>query len=166
MKAFKILLGTVCACSLFSCTAPALLQPNSSNNVIATKIFIKGGSLIEDKAGIASILSDTIKKGTKNKTGKELEDALNNIGTGISVSDNYEYFEVSMKTTKNDFDNAFPLLKEILETPIFPEEEIVRAKQDSLIAIKASRDNPQNIAFENYHEILYKNSPVITTQFF
>ncbi len=140
-----------------------LLQKNDNNNVVATKIFIKGGSLAEAKNGTADILSSTLMKGTLNKSGKELEDALDNIGTNISVSDDYEYFEISMKTTKDDYNDAFPILKEILVIPAFKDRDVKNAKQDALDSIKSSRDNPQNVAFENFHEGLYNNSPFLKT---
>jgi len=143
--------------------ATLLLQKTNANNIIATKIFFKGGSLAEEKTGTASILSDTIMKGTSSKTGKEIEDALDNIGTNISVSDAFEYFEVSMKTTKDDFNSAFPILKDILENPAFLEKDIEISKTDTLNSIKASRDNPQRVAFENFNEELYNNSPFLKT---
>lgn len=143
--------------------ATLILEPNTANNVIATKIFIKGGSLAEDKSGTSIILSDSILKGTKTKSGKEIENILDKIGTNLSIADEFEYFEVSMKTTKNDFTEAFLILKEILENPIFPENEITLSKQDQINLIKTARDNPQNLAFENFYEILYQNSPFLKT---
>ena len=143
--------------------ATLILEPNKNNDVVATKIFIRGGSLAEKKDGTANILSATIKKGTKNKTGKEFEDALDNIGTNISVSNGAEYFEVSMKTTKNDFISAFNLLKEVLEEPAFNETEIENSKSDVLNNIKAIKDSPHSIAFENFDDEFYKNSPFAKT---
>lgn len=143
--------------------ATLLLQKTDANNIIATKIFFKGGSLAEEKTGTASILSDTIMKGTSSKSGKEIEDALDNIGTNISVADAFEYFEISMKTTKDDFESAFPILKDILENPAFSEKDVTIAKTDAINSIKASRDNPQYVAFENFNEELYKNSPFLKT---
>ena len=143
--------------------ATLIAQQNNNSNVIAAKIFIKGGSLAEKIDGTSSILSNSILMGTKNKTGQELEDALDNIGSNISISDSFEYFEASLKTTKNDFDEAFTLFKEILEQPAFSEKDIEIVKKDSLNAIKASRDNPQNIAFENFYEEIYANSSFLKT---
>ncbi|MCQ2957818.1 MAG: insulinase family protein, partial [Candidatus Gastranaerophilales bacterium] len=143
--------------------ATLLLQKNTDSNVIATKIFLKGGSLSEEKDGTALILTDTIMKGTKNKSGKEVEDYLDNIGTNISFSNDYEYFEVSMKTTKDDMNGAFSILKEIIETPKFDNKDVKRAKEDALNEIKSAKDKPQNIAFENFYEAFYNNSPFLKT---
>jgi len=143
--------------------ATLLLQKNNNNDIIATKIFIKGGSLAEGKTGTSDILSSTMMKGTKNKTGKEIENALDNIGTNISISNDFEYFEVSMKTTKNDFTEAFSILRDIIENPAFTEQDITIAKTDEINSIKATRDKPKHIAFENFDEELYKNSPFLKT---
>ncbi len=143
--------------------ATLLAEKTDSNNVIGIKIFLKGGSVIEEKDGTASLLANTIMKGTKSRSGKELEDALDNIGTNISVADNFEYFEISMKTTKADLNQAFLLLKEILEEPAFDEKDITNAKKDAINNIIAARDNPQNLAFENFYEGIYANSPFLKT---
>ncbi|MCR4881085.1 MAG: insulinase family protein [bacterium] len=139
--------------------ATLLFRKNKNNDVVAVKIFIKGGSLAETKDGTADILSATIKKGTKHKSAKEIEDALDNIGTSIKVSNGAEYFEVTMKTTKNDFKPAFELLKEILEEPAFTQKDIAAAKSDALNNIKGIKDSPYSIAFENFDDEFYKNSP-------
>ena len=143
--------------------ATLLFEKNTNNDVVAVKIFIKGGSLAEQKNGTADIISSTIRKGTKNKSAKELEDALDNIGASISVSNGAEYFEISMKTTKADFKNAFKLLKEILEEPSFDEKDINNTKADMLNDIKAIKDSPHTIAFDNFDNDFYANSPFLKT---
>lgn len=143
--------------------ATLLFEKNTNNDVVAAKIFVKGGSLAETKDGTADILSSIIRKGTKNKTAKELEDALDNIGTSISVSNGAEYFEVSMKTTKDDFQNAFGLLKEIIEEPALDEKDVDTAKSDALNEIKSIKDSPHSIAFDNFDNDFYAGSPFLKT---
>ena len=102
-------------------------------------------------------------KGTSKKSGKELENILDNIGTSISVSDNHEFFEITMKTTKNDFGEAFPVLKEIIEEPAFNSKDIDNAKNDALSRIKSIKDSPHSVAFDNFDNELYKNSEFLKT---
>ena len=139
--------------------ATLLVGQNTSNDVIAVKIYSKGGKLLEKKAGIASIVADGMMKGTKKYTKNEFSQIKAEKGIKLSAAADLESFDISLKTTKNELDSALELLNEAINNALFDSYEIDKIKSDKLYEIKSSRDNPFYVALEEFKELIYQNSP-------
>lgn len=139
--------------------ADLLISENSSNDIIAIRIFAKGGKLVEQKPGTASITAEGMLEGTKKYTKNEFNQILEEKGIKLYASDALESFNVSLKTTKNELDTALELLDEVVNNALFNEYEIDKIKSDKLYEIKAMRDKPFNVAIEEFKELIYQNSP-------
>lgn len=139
--------------------ATFLLRQNNSNDIIAIRIFAKGGKLIENKPGIASITAEGMFEGTKKYTKNEFNQILEENGIKLSATDGLESFNIALKTTKNELDTALELLDEAVNNALFSEYEIDKIKSDKLYEIKVMRDRPFNVAVEEFKELIYQNSP-------
>lgn len=139
--------------------ATVILNQNNSNDIIAVKIYFKGGKLLEKKAGISSLVAEIMQKGTKKYTKNEFAQILEEKGIKLNISSALETFEISLKTTKNELSSAIDLLNEALNNALFDKYEIENLKTDTLLAIKSNRDKPFNNAIEEFKELIYQNSP-------
>ncbi len=144
--------------------AMLIFEPNKANDVVAVEILLKGGKLLDKKAGTSSVLAGSMLKSTQTRNEKQLQADLNNIGAIISLDDETTYYSLSMKTTKDDFDKAFEILTDILENPAFENKFIKDTKNDLLTYLNAKYDKPLNLAIDKFKEKIYQGTKLnITT---
>ncbi|MBP3846514.1 insulinase family protein [bacterium] len=139
--------------------ATVLYTKNDFNDIIAVSINVKGGQLMENKAGVAVVTGASLLKGTKNYSPIELSQLLEDNGIKIVPSVNADIFSISVLTTKDQYEKTIELLDEIINNPSFDEVEIGKIKSDNLNQIRANKDVPLKVALEKYRELIFQNSP-------
>ncbi|MBO6257546.1 insulinase family protein, partial [bacterium] len=139
--------------------ATVLYTKNDFNDIIAVSINVKGGQLMENKAGVAVVTGASLLKGTKNYSPVELSQLLEDNGIKIVPSVNADIFSISVLTTKDQYEKTIELLDEIINNPSFDEVEIGKIKSDNLNQIRANKDVPLKVALEKYRELIFQNSP-------
>lgn len=139
--------------------ATLLLTPNEINDIIAISIYAKGGTLIEKKPGIAQITSSVLLKGTKNYSSIELAKVLEDNGIKIQPSTKSDAFIINVLTTKNEYEKTLNLLNEIINLASLDDYEIEKVKNNTIQAIKQSKDTPLNVAVDGYKNLIYEGSP-------
>jgi len=136
-----------------------ITNKNTSNDIISMSVFFKGGIYAEPVPGTADILAKTLLNGTKGRAYNTLISEIENSGITISPESNNDYFEIQLKSTKEEFNKAFDLLVDIIHNSVFEEQYIEKNKEDLLVEIRKSRDYPVNIASENFIHEIYKDHP-------
>ena len=139
--------------------ATLLYTPNTSNDIIAIKVYAKGGQLLDKIAGTANLTASTMLKGTKNYTSLELSQIMEDNGIKIVPSANADAFSISVLTTKDEYEKTLELLDEVVNNATFDEFEIEKVKSDKLNSIKQNKDLPLQRALEEYRELIYKDTP-------
>jgi len=134
-------------------------EKNTSNDIISMSLIVKGGDLLDPKPGISDLIAGTLLKGTKNRSALQLSKELENSGIIIAPSSNPDYFEIQIKSTAQDFDKALELLADIVNAPLFKQEDIDNVRTDELEGIQASRDNPLPLALEKFYKEMFPNHP-------
>jgi predicted Zn-dependent peptidase len=136
-----------------------ILDKNRNNDIISLSILVKGGDYIDSIPGLSAVLAGTLLKGTTDKSALEIAKELENSGIEISPSSSDNYFEISFKSTKEDFNKAFDILEDVIKNPVFPQEYVGKTKKDIMENIKESRDTPFSVAIENFNSAIYKGHP-------
>lgn len=136
-----------------------IVDKNELNKTIALSLFFKGGELNEPIPGINNIIAYTLMKGTSKRTALQIANELDDLGIIISPSSESDYFEISLKSTYEDFDKALDVLSDIINNPTFKEEDIKQAKADTVEGLKAQQDVPSKLAFEGFLKTIYPNHP-------
>ena len=139
--------------------ATVLVTPNEINDIIAISIYAKGGTLIEKKPGVAQITSSVILKGTKNYSSVELAKVLEDNGIKIQPAVKSDAFIINVLTTKNEYEKTLALLDEIINKAALDDYEIEKVKNNTIQAIKQSKDIPLNVAVDGYKNLIYEGSP-------
>jgi len=138
--------------------ATLLLTPNKANEIIGINITVKGGLLNEGKKGVAKMMSATMQKGTKNYTSQELAETLEGHGINISSSVGRDAFTIDILTTKNEYPLTLELLKELVTSAKFDENEVEKTRHNIIQGIKQSEDKPLSVAIETFKSKIYGNS--------
>lgn len=139
--------------------ATLLLTPNRVNDIIAISIFAKGGEFIEHIPGTADLMAAVLTKGSKKYSSVEFAQTMEDNGIKIVPSAKADSFNMTVLTTKNDYEKTLELLNEIINNATLDEFEIEKAKNDELNSIKKSKDVPLNLAVDNYKALIFEGSP-------
>ena len=134
------------------------LQEDHELPLIDGTIRIRGGSREEpaNKVGMISMYAEVWRTGgTQNKTGDELDDFLEAHAARIEASDNADSTFLSWSALKENFDQIFPVVLDLLEHPAFRQDKIDLAKQQFASLISRRNDDLDEIASRESTKLAY-----------
>lgn len=134
---------------------------NPAADIIATRLFFAGGSQWEPraKAGLSHLLSAVITKGTAKLSSIEIAERVESVGAQLSADAASDYFLISLKTVSSDWPEMLELAGDILRHPSFPETEVELERHLTIQEIRAQKEQPFNIAFEQLRQAMYQAHP-------
>lgn len=136
-----------------------LVKPSEANDIVNMNVYIKGGQLLQDKPGLAALTTNLLLKGTTSRTAEQIANETDNLGIQIDSQTLDDYIQVSIKSTKNEFPEAFMVLMDVLKNPKFDQTEIDKLKESMINGIKATEDSPLSYSFQNLYMKLFKDHP-------
>jgi len=138
-----------------------ILKPETSHQIVALQCFIPGLLHQEpaNKSGLAQLTLDALLKGSKNKTEKEIFDALELFGSKLNVSLSRDFGLITLISTKDQFEKDLSLFLEILKQPAFDAQEIKKIKTTLLQNQKSRQEDPFTIAMDKLQKELYPGHP-------
>lgn len=137
---------------------------------VSISLTFKAGHAAEQggKSGTAYFLSRLMNESTKNYSAESLTEALEQLGSRISIGSDNEDFEISLFTLKKNLTQTLKLLEEKLYNPKFDEQEFNTVKNQILAAIANQATRSTAIADQVYNKLIYGNhifsTPVIGNQ--
>jgi zinc protease len=139
-----------------------LIKSRRDFPILAIQGFVNGGMLFEpeDKAGLATLVGDTLDEGIKDdrgreRTGDELAEEIESLGGKFSTNSN----GVSVKVLSEHATQAFDLLRDILRYPSFPEERVKKVREDMLAEIESRDDDSAARARRLFFEEAFRGHP-------
>jgi len=141
------------------------LYGNFSNEtpLINFSLFIDAGRKYgaADKPAIPRLLAEMLSKGTANKTTSELEEAIQSLGSSISIRNDVEGTYISGFTLSKNFNKTINILKEILTNPRWDQKEFELLKIKAIEDITKSEGNPNFIAYRENAKLSYKDNNIL-----
>ncbi|MFW5498200.1 MULTISPECIES: M16 family metallopeptidase [unclassified Maridesulfovibrio] len=133
--------------------------PDETLPYTAMSMYWVGGDadLIAEEQGLAAMVSQSLTRGTKSLNATELEDFVSDRAASLGATAGREVFAINAKFPSRFTADMLPLISELITSPRFAEEELERAKQDQVSAIKRKEDRPLSLAFRNIFPFLYKD---------
>ena len=127
------------------------------------QISVEGGLLLDDinKVGSASLTAKMLMQGTKNKTPLELEQAIEDLGSTISVAATDDALVIRGNCLSSKFAETFNLVEEILFEPRWDEKEFERLKNETIEAIKRSKTSASNTASLVFARLIYGDENIL-----
>lgn len=119
--------------------------------------FVGGANQFEPagKTGLASFVAQMLTEGTSTRTGDQLSNDLQMLGTSLNASVTGESGSISFQATKDKFAPALAILADVLEHPVFPQEALDRIRGRAIVALTQNRDRTAGIASMVYPKLLY-----------
>jgi zinc protease len=173
-KLLVILLSAFLQCVVAPAAAATVPQRSLLNNgivllsseqtalpMVSIELLIHAGSQYDTAGheGLANLTARLLTYGTQRQSALEISESLDFIGASLSTDCGEDLASVSLTILKKDLPTGLGLLAEILTQSTFPQDEMDRRKQAIIASIKASEENPGDIAEKRFQQALYPNSP-------
>ncbi len=125
--------------------------------VAFTITFVGGANQFEpaDHRGLASLTASMLNEGTATRTGDQLSDALQMLGTGIRAGIDGEDGVLSFVSTAAKFPATLAILDDMMMNPSFPAEALERLRARTLIGLTQAKDQPVAISGQVFAKVLY-----------
>lgn len=143
------------------------LMQDSRLPLISGNAIIRTGSRFEPltQVSLADLTGDLMRVGgTKNHTPEQLNYILEQKASAIETSIDTASGSASFTSLSYDLDKVFPLFAEVLQSPVFDEQQLDLQKTKLKGAIARRNDNPGQIASREFAKLIYgENSPYART---
>jgi predicted Zn-dependent peptidase len=108
-----------------------------------------------DKRGVGSLTAAMLSEGTTTRDGEALSNALQLLGTDVSVSIGGESGSMSFVSTAEKYPQTLDILADMLLHPTFPQASLERLRAQRLVALAQAKAQPASIAARVFPRVLY-----------
>lgn len=122
--------------------------------------FVGGADQFEpaDKTGLASLVSEMLTEGTTRRTGDQIANAFQLLGTELHVSIGGETTVLQFQSTSDKLVPAIELVADVLLHPTFPAAALDRLRAQAVVELTQTRDRTDGIASMVYPKLLYSTN--------
>ena len=133
---------------------------NKNTQIASINIGIKVGALHEsmNEKGISHFIEHALFKGTKTRNDEELNEQLEALGGEYNAYTDYDATVYTISCLAEEFKNAVDLLGDMIINPKFDEKEIEKERGVILSEIKMSKDDIEDLSFNNVNRIAFDKS--------
>jgi len=134
-------------------------------NPISPSVVINGylwaGSLSEEasQAGLASIVSGMLMRGTETRTFGEINASLESVGAQLGFSVGVHTTAFGGKALSEDIDLLLDVLDDCLEHPVFPSAELERLRGQILTGLQRRAFDTERMASLTFDALLWPDHP-------
>ena len=134
-----------------------ILAPVHKLPLVTLTLVIEAGASTDPagKEGLARLAARSLSEGTQQRSGQELTDALERLGTSIESSTDWDAALVTMTVMSRRLREAMALFAEAVVAPAFPEREIARLRAERQTELLQLRAEPRGLADEMFARFLY-----------
>ena len=125
-------------------------------------IIINVGSRDEkDKEhGVAHFIEHMLFKGTRKRKTYHILSRLEDVGGELNAYTTKEETAIHASFLKDDYARAIELISDITFNSVFPEKEIEKEKDVVIEEINSYLDNPSELIFDDFEELIFQNQPI------
>jgi len=138
-----------------------LVREDARLPLVSMNASFRSGLLAEtaDTNGVTRLLSRTLLKGTKSRTGEQIAAEIEGVGGSIGAETSNNTFRVFVEVMQPDTALGIELLADVLINPIFSEREVELEKTAQLAGIKAEQEQPTALARNLLRRSLFGSHP-------
>lgn len=119
--------------------------------VTASLAFDYDGFAEGDKAGVADMAGQLLKRGTTTKSKAQLDEAVEFLGGSMSTSSQ----SASVSSLKTNFSSLMALLAEVVLHPALANDELEKIRKQTLSGIESSKDDADAISGNVVKKLVY-----------
>ncbi len=129
---------------------------------VSVGIWMKTGSRRENPElnGISHFIEHMLFKGTKNRSAEQIARSVDSIGGHLDAFTAKECVCFNTKVLDEHVPIAFEVLSDLVQNPLFNEEDIARERGVVLEELKMDEDNPDYLVHEIFTQNFWKDHPL------
>ncbi|OHD13215.1 MAG: hypothetical protein A2Z96_00455 [Spirochaetes bacterium GWB1_48_6] len=138
-----------------------LMETVSHTKAVSMGFFFNTGSAWEPlgNRGWSHLVEHMVFKGTNQKTQKEIALAIDRVGGDLNAYTDKEEISFYCTLPSDHWGLGLELLSDMLQDPIFPENELRKEKSVIYKEISAIKDDPEDWIFEEFIKKLWPSHP-------
>ncbi len=138
-----------------------LVQSHTGAPVVSVAVYFPGGRTAESSrnAGITRLMARSLQKGTRNRSGAEIDRAIEFLGTALGVDINADYFGLSIDLPSSHLVTGLGLLSDMLLHPTFPVDGVEAEKRLQVASILRNYDSSTQRPLQLALGAVYGNHP-------
>jgi zinc protease len=139
----------------------AWLVQDATVPMIAVEYAFAGGSTQDPagKPGVADMVAGLLDEGAGDLDSKAFRERLERRAIDISFNDTRDHLRGSMRTLKDNRDEAFELLRLAVNQPRFDAEALERGRAQALSTLRRQSTSPNDIASRRFFQEAYGEHP-------
>jgi zinc protease len=124
---------------------------------VAVSLVTRAGSIADAgaKAGLASMTTRIMRRGTKTKDALQIDETLGNLGTTLTGGAGKEAANLNIEVLKRNLTPALGVMADVILNPSFPASEFEREKKLALDGLAQAANNPNAIANRVAHMLAF-----------
>ena len=132
------------------------LLPKTGVPLVNIDVLIKGGVESEpaNLAGLASVTSQLLRRGTSKRSADQFSDGLEGLGGSFGAGSDDQSTFISTQFLSKDFDAGLDLVADAIMRPTFPDAEVTKILAQRIDGAKSVKDNPRG-AINLYYDAFY-----------
>ncbi len=120
-----------------------------------------GGSICdpEGREGLASVTAQLLRKGTQKRSAQQISEELDFVGASLDASASHDCSSGAAEFLSKDLDLGVELLADLLQHPIFPEDEFSKLIQQEVDGIAEEKEVPNQVLARYARSFLFGTHP-------
>jgi predicted Zn-dependent peptidase len=129
---------------------------------VSLGVWVAAGTRNEQAAqhGISHLLEHMAFKGTERRSATDIAEEIEAVGGELNAATSLETTAYYARTLKGDIAVALDILADILQIPRYAEDELEREREVILQEIAATRDSPEDIAYELLQDAAFPDQAI------
>ncbi len=126
--------------------------------VISVSVILPAGAIYDNQQnGLAGMTASALMYGTKTMTKSKLEEELDFVGANVNTYASKESAGLSAMFAAKDREKVLGIVRDVLLTPTFDDNEFIKGKQLLLSALEQAKESPRNVIGNYFDQLLYGN---------
>lgn len=118
------------------------------------------GNETEKEHGIAHLIEHLLFKGTSKRKAYHILSRLDDVGGELNAYTTKEETAIHASFLNQHYERAMELIGDIVFSSVFPSKEIEKEKEVIAEEINSYRDNPGEMIFDEFEEVIFKDQPI------
>src|SRR5215468_2392868 len=138
-----------------------LLMEQHEIPIVSFSFIVKTGSTADpaSREGVASLVAELLRKGTKARSADQLSSELDFIGGQLGAAAALDYSGGRAEFLKKDLNTGLNLLADVLLNPAFPQDEVTKLLKQRLDGVRAAKDRAQGVIGSYFNAYLFGAHP-------
>jgi zinc protease len=123
--------------------------------IMRLELIFNAGSRFDSHFGESFFVSKMLTEGTKNHTAAEISEYFDQFGSFLEISQSHERLILTMHGMTKHLPKLLPMLKEMISSSEFPEEELLTQKNIATQTLKVNLEKTSFVASQTFREQIF-----------